>query len=761
MTAPIDAATDADVRTHFHTCPLCEACCNLEVTTRGREVVSVRGDDADPFSRGYLCPKGAEIAALDGDPDRIRRPQIRRGDSWTEVTWDEAFAEVERRLRPVLDAHGPAGVGIYLGNPSAHHVSLGLYARVLIRALRTRNLFSASTVDQMPKQVAAGLMFGTALSVPVPDLDRTEHLLILGANPLVSNGSLMTSPDVKQRLRDIRGRGGKVVVIDPRRTRTAAEADEHHFIRPGTDAFLLLGMIHTLFEEQLIRCGELDDFTQGFTAVEELSRAFPPERVAAACRIDAQEIRRLTRELAAAHRGAVYARIGTCTQEFGTAASWLVDVVNVLTGNLDRVGGAMFPRGAAGAANTMGAPGRGRGITVGRWKSRVSGLPEVLGELPVGCLAEEIDTPGEGRIRALFTVAGNPVLSTPNGARLSAALADLELMVSVDVYRNETTRHAHVLLPGLSPLEQSHYPLAFTQLSVRNFARWSPPIFAHDPEQLPEWQVLLRLAGIASGQGPTADVDALDDFVFEQQLGSVIGKETSSIHGRDAEEIRRMTSRWRGPERLLDLMLRTGPYGDGFGAKPDGLTLAALAAEQHGVDLGPLEPRLPDLLRTPSGKIELAPEPLVADVARLEKRLDEIVRDERLVLVGRRDLRSNNSWMHNVPGLVSGKARCTLHVHPEDADRLGLADGSPARVRSETGEVEVPVEVTKDVMRGVTSLPHGWGHDEPGVALTVARAHAGACSNYLADEKAIDPLSGNSILNGIPVDVTPVESRSA
>jgi anaerobic selenocysteine-containing dehydrogenase len=762
MTAPIDGTADgAELRTRFHTCPLCEACCNLEITTRGREVVSVRGDDEDPFSRGYLCPKGAEIAALDGDPDRIRRPQIRRGDTWSDATWDEAFAEIDRRLRPILDSAGPAAVGIYLGNPSAHHVSLGLYARVLIRALRTRNLFSASTVDQMPKQVAAGLMFGTALSVPVPDLDRTEHLLILGANPLVSNGSLMTAPDVKQRLRDIRARGGKVVVIDPRRTRTAAEADEHHFIRPGTDAFLLLAMIHTLFEEKLTSCGALDDHSRGFMAIEELSRAFPPERVASACRIDAGEIRRLTRELAGARRAAVYARIGTCTQEFGTAASWLVDVVNVLTGNLDRVGGAMFPRGAAGAANTTGEPGRGRGIAVGRWKSRVSGLPEVLGELPVGCLAEEIDTPGDGQIRAMFTIAGNPVLSTPNGARLSAALAGLELMVSVDIYRNETTRHAHVLLPGLSPLEQSHYPLAFTQLAVHNFARYSAPLFAHGADQLPEWQIVLRLAGIASGQGPAADLEALDDFVFEQQLGSVLGKARSPIHGRDADEIRRMTSRWRGPERLLDLMLRTGPYGDGFGAKPDGLTLAALASEPHGVDLGPLEPRLPDLLRTPSGKIELAPELLVADIARLERRLGEIVRDDRLVLVGRRDLRSNNSWMHNVPGLVSGRPRCTLHVHPEDAGRLGLVDGSSVRVRSETGEVEVPVEVTEDVMPGVTSLPHGWGHDEPGAALTVARAHAGACSNYLADEKAIDPLSGNAILNGIPVEVKPVESPTA
>lgn len=761
MSTTGDAALDGEIRTRFHTCPLCEACCNLEIQTRGREVIAVRGDERDPFSRGYLCPKGAEIGQLDRDPDRIRVPHIRRGDTWSELSWDDAFAEIERRLRPILDRHSPSAVGIYLGNPSAHHVALGLYARVLIKALRTRSVFSASTVDQMPKQIAAGWMFGTALSIPVPDLDRTEHLLVLGANPLVSNGSLMTAPDIKQRIRGIRARGGKVVVIDPRRTRTAAEADEHHFIRPGTDALLLLGMVHTLFEEHLVSCANLDDHTVGFMAVEEASRAFPPERVAPTCRIAAGEIRRFARELAAAPRAAVYARIGTCTQEFGTTTSWLVDVLNLLTGNLDREGGAMFPCGAAGAANTLGDPGRGRGIAMGRWKSRVSGIPEVLGELPVGCLAEEIETPGEGQIRALITVAGNPVLSTPNGARLARALGGLELMVSLDIYRNETTRHAHVLLPGLSPLEQSHYPLAFTQLAVRNFARYSAPLFTPPEGQLPEWQVLLRLAGIATGQGPNADIDALDDFVFEQQLGSALGNPRSPIHGRDADEIRRMVSRWRGPERLLDLMLRVGPYGDGFGAKPDGLTLALLAAEGRAFDLGPLTPRLPGVLRTPSGKIELAPERLVADLARLEQRLAEIESDDRLVLVGRRDLRSNNSWMHNLPGLVSGKPRCTLHVHPEDAKRLGLEDGAPARVRSRTGEIEVPVEVTEDVMPGVTSLPHGWGHTEPGIALTVAREHAGVCSNYLADEKAFDPLSGNAVLNGIPVEVEAVAVAAA
>jgi len=715
--------------------------------------VAVRGDEEDPFSRGFVCPKAPALAQLDADPDRLRTPMIRNGSDWREASWDEAFAEIERRIVPLLERHGRNAVAVYLGNPSAHHLGLSLYGRVLLRALGSRNLYSASTVDQMPKQVSAGLMFGTALSVPVPDVDRTDYLLILGANPLVSNGSLMTAPDMKGRLRAIRARGGKVVVVDPRHTRTSEEADEHHFIRPGTDALLLFGIVHTLLDEDLAEPGALAAHLSGLDDVARLAREFAPERVAPACGIEAATIRRLARELAAARTAAVYARIGTCTQEFGTTASWLVDLVNVLTGNLDRPGGAMFPRGPAGAANTLGEPGRGRGMRLGRFKSRVRGVPEVLGEIPVVCLAEEIETPGDGQVRGLITIAGNPALSTPNGARLSRALASLELMVSVDIYLNETTRHAHVVLPGLSPLEQGHFPLAFTQLSVRNFARYSRPLFPVADGQMPEWEVLLRLAGIVSGQGAQADVGALDDFVFAQQLEKALASPHSPAHGRDPDTVRAALAGRRGPERLLDLMLRTGPYGDGFGAR-DGLTLAQLEASEHAIDLGALEPRIPELLRTPSGKIELAPEPIVADLDRLRRKLDASTAEAgTLLLVGRRDLRSNNSWMHNVPSLVSGKARCTLHLHPDDAQALALRDGDLARVRSRAGSIEVPVEVTERIMRGVVSVPHGWGHDGAGTRLRVAASVAGANSNRLADEGAFDPLSGNAVLNGIPVSV--------
>jgi anaerobic selenocysteine-containing dehydrogenase len=728
--------------THIHTCPLCEATCGLTIRTRGREVIGIRGDDQDVFSRGFICPKAYALKELDADPDRLRTPLVRRDCRLVPATWEEAFAEIDRRLGPILRDHGRNAVGVYLGNPSAHNMALSLYGQVFLRALGSRNVYSASTVDQMPKQLAAGYMFGTGLSIPVPDVDRTDWLLMLGANPFVSNGSLLTAPDLPGRLRAIRKRGGRVVVIDPRRTRTAGEASEHHFIRPGTDALFLFALVQTLFAEKRVRLGRLAEHTTGVADVERLAAPFTPEAVATATGIAAAETRRLARELAAADRAAVYARIGTTTQEFGTLASWLVDVLNVLTGHLDEPGGAMFTRPASGSMHTRGTPGRGKGIRIGRSKSRVRGLPEVLGEIPVACLAEEIETPGNGQIRALVTIAGNPVLSTPNGARLARALDTLEFMVSLDIYVNETTGHADVILPGLSALEQSHYDVVLRQLAVRNVATYSRPVFEVPAGQRLEWDTLLRLAAIVSGQGPDADPAMVDDFVLRQRLDHEVTTPGSPIAGRDPEEILAALAPRRGPERLLDLMLRVGPFGDGFGKDPAGLTLAALEAQPHGIDLGPLTPRIPEVLRTPSGRIELAPAPLVADVPRLAATLARTT--DGMVLIGRRDLRSNNSWMHNLPVLVKGDARCTMHVHPTDAARLGLADGGRARVASRVGEVEVPVEVTDGVMPGVVSIPHGWGHDAPGARLGVATAYAGVNSNLLADELALDPLSGNA-----------------
>src|SRR3954466_2408632 len=522
--------------TAYRTCPLCEATCGLAIDVEGGEVTKIRGDADDVFSHGFLCPKGVSLKELHEDPDRIRTPLRRVGDSFEPIGWDEAFALVDEGLRRVLERGDRNAVGAYIGNPNAHNLSSMLYGRVLLKALGSRSLFSASTVDQFPKQLASAYLFGSATTVAVPDLDRCEWLLVLGANPVASNGSLMTAPDARGRLRGIQQRGGRVVVVDPRRSGTARLADEHVAIRPGTDALLLFAMVGVLFEEGLVTPGHVEAFLDGVEAVGELAADFTPEAVAPLCGIEADTIRRLARELAAAPRGCVYGRIGTTTQAFGTLASWLVDVLNVLTGNLDREGGAMFPQPAAALP-----PGPPRETRTGRWTSRVRGLGEIFGELPAACLAEEIDTPGDGRIRALITLAGNPVVSTPNSGRLAAALADLEFMVSVDVYVNETTRFADVILPAPSPLERSHYDVALYGFSVRNVANYSPPLFESPIPD--EWRTLVRLAGVVTGHGPDCDAHSLDDAIS----GELAARGGVAANGR------------RGPERLLDIMLRAGP----------------------------------------------------------------------------------------------------------------------------------------------------------------------------------------------------------
>ncbi|MBV9712789.1 MAG: molybdopterin-dependent oxidoreductase [Ktedonobacteraceae bacterium] len=733
----------------YTTCPLCEATCGLEIGTHGSEVISIKGDKQDVFSSGYICPKAYSLKELHTDGDRLREPMVRRGEDWQVVSWDEAFAGIEQRLLPLIKQHGRNAIAVYVGNPNVHTLAGQFYLPVVLQALRTQNLFSASTVDQMPKQVSAGLMFGGGLSIPIPDLERTEYLLLLGANPLISNGSLMTAPGMRDRLRSLRQRGGKIVVIDPYRTRTAQEADEHHFIRPGADAHFLFAIVHTLFNEGLVRPGRLSEHINGLEQVRELAQSFAPERVAEVCGIEASAIRRIARELAAAPKAVVYGRVGTCTQSFGTLTSWLVDVINVLTGNLDREGGALFPRAAVGARNASGSGGQGSGIRLGRWKSRVRGLDECFGELPVACLAEEIETPGEGQIRALITLAGNPALSTPNGQRLQHAFETLDYMVSVDMYLNETTRHADVILPPPSALERAHYDVAFYQLAVHNIANYSPPLFDHEAGALNEWEIYLRLAGVLGGQGSAPDLALLDDMAITALIQRQIKTAGFSIEGWNPDELLAALRPRRGPERILDFFLRSGPYGDGFDPQRTGLSLAVLEANPHGVDLGPLSPRIPEVLRTPSGKIELAPQRIVADVERLQTDLTEA--REQIVLIGRRDLRSNNSWMHNLNVLVKGPERCTLHMHPEDAARMAFMDGEVVRVTSRVGSVELPVECTDAIMPGIVSIPHGWGHNQSGSRMRIAKEHAGVNTNILSDESELDPLSGNAVLNGIGV----------
>ena len=737
-------------KTHHRICPLCEACCGLEIKTQDDKVISIRGHDADVLSAGYICPKAIALKDLHEDPDRLRTPLIKRNGVHVEATWEEAFAEIEARLPAVIARHGRNATGIAVGNPSAHKIGLLTYFGKLARALGTKNVFSASTLDQMPKQLASGLMFGHWLSVGLPDISRTDHLLVIGANPLASNGSMWTVPDFKGKAKALQARGGKLVVIDPRRTETAAIANAHHFIRPGADVFLLAAMVQTLFTEKRVRLGAVSEWVQGVEAVEAAVAPFTPEAVASRCGIDADTIRGLVRDLATAERAAVYARTGTCTQEYGTLASWLVDVLNTLTGHLDQVGGILFAKPAAFASNTAGKPGVGKGVTTGRHHARVSGAPEVYGELPITCMAEEMETPGEGQIKALITVASNPVLSSPDGPRLSAALDNLEFMVSLDIYLNETTRHADVILPGLSPLEDMHYDVAFPQLSWRNHARYSPPVFPVADDQPQEWQSLLKIAAIVSGKGARLDTNALDDAQFAE--------DAQRMFGEHAADVIAATRGLRGPERGLEVALRTGPYGDQFGLKPGGLTLAQVkkANPDGGIDLGELAPRMPEMLRTPSGKVELAPELFIKDLQRAALDLSRPAPD--LVIIGRRDVRTNNSWMHNLPVLAKGPFRCTALVHPTDATRLGLLDGAQADLRNGARTVRAQVQISADMMPGVVSLPHGWGHDLPGVRLGLAAQRPGANLNALLDDQLRDPLSGNAVLGGVAIEMTAVAS---
>jgi anaerobic selenocysteine-containing dehydrogenase len=704
---------------HYRSCSLCEATCGVAIEVEGDRVVSIRGDDADPFSKGYICPKGAALADLHHDPDRLRKPMRRDGDTWRELAWDEAFDYVASRIRAIRARHGADAVAVYQGNPSVHNLGLVTFGQLAFRTLGTKNLYSATSLDQLPHMLAALTMFGNQLLMAVPDIDRSDLFICLGANPLASNGSIMTAPDVRGRLKAIRDRGGKVIVLDPRRTETADKADQHMFIRPGTDAVLLLAMIHELFAQNLVK---LTRDAVGLDELRAASDAWSPERAAPITGVAAADIRALARALATTPRAVLYGRIGVCTQEFGGVAAWLCYAINALTGHLDEPGGLMFTSPAIDPLPLAAMLGFDGGFA--RWKSRVSGKPEFGGELPMTVLAEEIITPGEGQIRALITSAGNPVLSAPGGLQLERALADIEFMVSIDPYINATTRFAHVILPPTTQLEQSHYDVALAAYAVRNIAKYSPALFEPGPDARHDWEICLALwtrLGLPSKlPGPARGL-------VERLFGKL------------------------GPEAVIDFGLRLGPHGLRRGKA--GLSVKKLRAQPHGVDLGPLEPRLPGRLATKDRRVQLAPSIYLADLSRLERRWLTPPNGE-LVMIGRRHLRSNNSWLHNSERLVKGPARCTLLIHPEDARPRGLTDGGRARVATATGSIELPVEVTDAMMRGVISVPHGWGHGRKGVQLRVAATVPGESVNDVIDPTRIDELSGTSALTGQPVEVT-------
>lgn len=713
------------VRTHHGACNLCEAICGLEFRVQDGRILSIRGDAADPFSRGHVCPKAVALKDLHEDPDRLRVPVRRTATGWEEIGWDQAYAEVASRLVGLRRQHGANSVAVYQGNPSVHNYGNLTHAPNFLGLLKTRNRYSATSVDQLPHQLVAYWMFGHQLLLPIPDIDRTQHFLVLGANPMASNGSLMTVPDFRGRLKELKARGGRMIVIDPRRSETADVADEHHFIRPGSDVALLLAMIQVLFAENRVRLDRLSAFVSGIDAVREAVQAFTPEAAARNTGIAADTIRRLAREFSDAKCAVAYGRVGLSTQAYGSLCQWALNLLNILSGNLDRPGGAMFTLPAVDLLRGQTQPGH-----YNVWQSRVRGLPEFSGELPVAALAEECLTPGDGQVRALVTVAGNPVLSTPNGRQLEQALGALDFMVSIDFYVNETTRHAHLILPPTAGLEHDHYDLIFHHLAVRNTARWSPPLFERPAGTRHDWEIFNGLAGAYREASQTGAPQPL---------------------GRTLKSLPQLAKQRLRPDQILDLGLRLGPYG-AWKRKREAMSLRRLKQNPHGIDLGPLQACLPERLFTPDKRIRCDVPELLADVQRARDLLASAAGGS-LRLIGRRHLRSNNSWMHNCERLVKGKDRCLLLMHPDDAGDRGLPDGGMARVRSRVGDIEVTVQLTEDMMPGVVSLPHGWGHARAGVKLRVAKAHAGVSLNDLTDELFLDPLSGNASLSGVEVSV--------
>lgn len=712
--------------THHHrTCHLCEAMCGLVIETRGGSILKIRGDEKDPLSRGHICPKAVALQDLHGDPDWLRRPLRRRGRDFEEISWDAAIDEAASRIHEVQRAHGRSAVAMYQGNPVVHNHGALIFGQLFARTLGSHSNFSATSVDQLPQMLAGFLMYGHQLLMPVPDIDRARHLLMLGANPLASNGSLMTAPGIRKRLVDLRARGGRVVLVDPRRTETAVLADVHLAIRPETDALFLLALIHTLFEEKLTRPGPLASFTDGIDEMERIAKDWSPEAVAGAVGLEAETIRKEAREFAASPGAVCYGRVGISTQSFGGLASWLMNAVNVITGNLDREGGFMFTKPAIDVVALAARAGlKGR---FAKYRSRVRSAPDFGGEWPVATLGEEIETAGKGQIKALVTLGGNPVLSGPNGGRLERALSGLDFMVSIDPYVNETSRLAHLILPPASPLTRDHYDLVFHLLAVRNTARFSPALFDKPPDARHDWEILLGLAdGLARKRG-----------------GGLGARLARGIMGR------------LGPRGVIGNLLRFGPYGPGLNPFGGGVSLGRLEREVSGVDLGPLRPCLPERLHTVSKRIRLAPKEFVEDLPRLKAWMgDAAARRAGLTLIGRRELRSNNSWMHNSERLMKGADRCTLLMHPKDASARALANGQTVRIASRSGQVLAPVEITDAMREGVVSLPHGFGHGRDGVRLTVARAHAGASFNDLADDLRTDTLCGTAAFSGTPVDVT-------
>ena len=709
-----------DTKTHFITCPVCEAECGLEITTRQKEILSIRGDRLNTYSRGFICPKALALKDIYNDPDRLKYPQKRTKDGWHQISWEQAFDEIEQRIKAIRNEHGNNALAFFMGNPNVHYHGNALYLGLLLRALKTRNRYSSSSLDQLPLMMCCYLMFGHQLLFPVPDIDRTDFFLIIGANPSVSGGSIMAASGVTQRLKRIRKRNGRVVVVDPVHTKTASLADRHLFIRPGSDVFFLAALVNTVFEEDLAAPGRLESFTDGIDAVRNAVKNFTAEKAAGLTGISAEETRRLARDFCQAEKAVCYGRMGTSVQKYGSLSTWLILVFNIITGKMDRPGGFMFPTPALDLVNVM-ARANERGY-VARHHTRVSGLPDFAGEFPASALAEEILTEGDGRIRALITIAGNPVLSGPNGRMMDKALQNLDFMVAMDWYINESSRHAHIILPPTCILEHHNFMTMINLAGTRNFAAYTKPVFSPPPDTRHNWQILSGLSL---------------RFISNPFLRFVL--------------------KLARPELLLDLLLRFGPHGAGLNILGSGLSLSKIKKAQHGLDLGPLVPRFPDRLFTKNKKINLAPEILVTALKQIEDKPTLSLNESRpetfdLQLISRRNLMSSNSWFHNYPSMQHRSNRCTLLINTVDAERRSIRTDDLVQVKSKIGGISIAAEVTDQNMSGVVSMPHGWGHDFPGIALRVAAGNPGVSINDITDNKRID-LSGNAAFSGLWVSV--------
>jgi len=701
--------SDTSIQTHHRVCHLCEAMCGLVIQIREDTVIDIRGDREDPLSRGHVCPKAVALKDIHEDPDRLRKPlkRVRTAPGeyrHEEIEWPEALDLAADALVSTIQQHGVDAVGAYFGNPSVHNYGMLTHQRNLFRHIRTRNRFSATSVDQLPHHLVSMWCFGHMLLQPVPDVDNTHYFLMLGANPLASNGSMWTVPDVRRRLKELKTRGGKLLVVDPRRTETAELASEHLFIKPGSDSAFLLAVLHVLFRDDLVAPGALAAFTDGLSEVGESVAELTPSWAAKLTGIAADEIERIAHEFSDAPSAICYGRMGVSTQAFGALCQWAILVINVATGNLDKPGGSLFALPAMDqVANTN--PGG-----FGRFASRGRGLPEFNRELPAATLVEEIRTPGDGQIRLMFTGAGNPVLSTPNGAALDDALEEIEFMISVDPALNETTRHADVILPPSSPLEHDHYDIGFHNLAIRNTARYNPPIFEKPEGVMHDWEIFTELGN---------------------RVASRLGLETLPS---------------QPPHALVDMALRGGPYGEGTDWQ---LSIEKLRQHPSGIDLGPLQPSCPDRLQTVDKRIQLAIPELLQDIQRFVAEGSDPVDTYRLI--GRRHVRDNNSWMHNHHRLMKGKSRCQLLMHPDDVAKEGWTAGMTVSVASRVGQVEAELAASDEMMPGVVSLPHGYGHGRKGTRSGIANRHAGVSCNDITDEQLVDQLSGNAAVNGVPV----------